>query len=116
MAQNTATTTDELRTQLIDEVSAWDGIDYLDTNVVERAGSDPVVDIVIVGREASTEHANNGEPIAAVASADGENYAVQFGEAVVGGYGFRITETYATGLTLTEAVCDAEAYLSGDLE
>jgi len=113
MAPNETTTTDELRTQLIDEISARSGIDYLDTNVTDSHSQGPTVDIVIVGRDAPTEHTNAGESVAVVGTDDGKDYFVQLAVADDSGWTL-LNSPYKTSLTLTEAVCDAEAYVTDD--
>lgn len=97
---------DAIKSDLFETIDEATGIDYL---TIEVDGDEAFA--VLCGRDAPTEHANDGEPLATVSTHDGgETYAVQIGAGEANG-GYTVTDLQATGLSIDEAMTEAAAYV-----
>jgi len=102
----TTQTTDAMESDLFEAIDEANGIDYL---TIEADGDETYA--VLCGRDAPTEHANDGEPLATVSTHDGgETYAIQIGAGESNG-GYTVTDLQATGLALDEAMAEAAGYV-----
>jgi hypothetical protein len=97
---------DALKSDLSETIGDTSGIDYLTIGV---DGDEAYA--VLCGRDAPTEHANEGEALATVSTHDGgETYAVQTGVGEANG-GYTVTDLQATDLSLDEAVALAAEHV-----
>jgi len=97
---------DAIKSDLFETIDEATGIDYL---TIEVDGDEAFA--VLCGRDAPTEHANDGEPLATVSTHDGgTTYAVQTGAGVANG-DYTVTDLQATGLSLDEAMTEAAGYV-----